>query len=78
MEAERYRPRPCRFKPFPVVAARWRGLRSFPSPKLGNPDATNVSTLMEEPNGPIAIFSAMSSTRTVDHSEFIAKPPRHA
>src|SRR5690625_2346109 len=42
----------------------------------GTPVSTKVSTLMFEPNGPIAIFSAMSSTRTVGHSFAIPKLPQ--
>src|SRR5690554_100971 len=39
----------------------------------GTPVSTKVSTLIFKPNGPIAIFSAMSSTRTVGHSFAIPK-----
>ena len=36
---------------------------------IGTPFGTNVETLIEEPNGPMATFSAKSSTPTVGHSE---------
>src|SRR5690606_1956242 len=42
----------------------------------GTPSSTNVSTLMFEPNGPIAIFSAISSIRTDFHSDAITQRPQ--
>ena len=35
---------------------------------IGTPRGTNVSTLIFDPNGPIAIFLAMSSILIVRHS----------
>src|SRR5690625_1490351 len=40
---------------------------------MGTPVSTKVSTLIFDPNGPIAIFSAISSILTTGHSLAIAR-----